>query len=64
MELVDLSADGAWVRLSASVMTGERVVVGFGHADGEAAAHLPAYVRWSRPLGGGLFAAGLKFEQP
>jgi hypothetical protein len=45
-------------------MTGERLVVGFVHSDAEAVARVPAHVRWSRPLGGGLFAAGLEFERP
>jgi hypothetical protein len=45
-------------------MTGEQLVVGLIQSDGEAVARVPAHVRWSRPLGGGLFAAGLEFERP
>jgi hypothetical protein len=62
--LADLSADGARVRLTAPVMTGERLVVGLVHVGGREVAHVPGQVRWSRPLGGGLFAAGLEFDRP
>jgi hypothetical protein len=62
--LVDVGADGASVRLTAQAGPGERVEVGLVTADGRRTVTRAAEVRWCRPLGGGLFAAGLAFDRP
>jgi PilZ domain len=62
--LADLSVDGACVRVRASVEPGDELVVGLVGADGRAVVRAKARVRWSRPLGDGLFAAGLEFNRP
>lgn len=61
--LVDVAADGAGVRLTAPVAVGEAVRVSLLRRDGRVAAQVPAVVQWCRPVGGGLFAAGLWFDR-
>jgi hypothetical protein len=62
--LADVSEDGAGVRLTAPVTVGETLQVCLLRRDGHLAAKLRGRVHWCRPIGGGLYAAGLGFDQP
>lgn len=62
--LVDVSADGGCVRVTAPFLPGDELEVALVRADGRVVARVPAEVRWCRPIGGGLFAAGLAFRRP
>jgi hypothetical protein len=61
--LTDVSADGAGVRLTAPAAVGEPLDVGLVRPDGQPAARTRAAVLWCRPIGGGLYAAGLAFDR-
>jgi hypothetical protein len=61
--LVNLGADGAGVRLSAPAVLGESLDIQITLADGTTTGMIQAEVRWCRPLGGGLFTAGIEFTR-
>jgi PilZ domain len=61
--LLDVSPDGAGVRLTAPVGMGEELEVGLVRPDGRIVARLRAVVRWCRPIGGGLYAVGFRFDR-
>lgn len=61
--LTTLGADGAGVRLSATVAAGDELAVVLIRSDGRPVAPVRAAVQWCRPLGGGLFTAGLGFDR-
>jgi hypothetical protein len=62
--LVDVSTDGACVRLTAPLEAGDVVTVGLRPKGGRRALRLRAEVRWCRPIGGGLYLAGLHLARP
>lgn len=61
--LTGLGPDGAGVRLSAAVTAGDELAVVLVRADGRPVAPVGAVAQWCRPLGGGLFTAGLGFDR-
>jgi hypothetical protein len=61
--LADVSADGASVRLTGPALIGDELDIAPVRADGRIAARVRAEVRWCRPIGGGLFAAGVGFRR-
>lgn len=61
--LVNLGADGAGVRLSAPAVLGESLEIQITLVDGTTTGVIRAEVRWCRPLGGGLFTAGIEFAR-
>jgi hypothetical protein len=61
--LTDVAADGAGVRLTTHVSIGEELAVAPVRPDGRVAARLTGTVRWWRPVGGGLYTAGLRFDR-
>jgi hypothetical protein len=62
--LNDVSVDGAGVRLMAPVSVGERIELTVLRATDRETARVKATARWCKPIGGGLFAAGVAFERP
>ena len=62
--LADVSADEAGVRLTDAVVVGEELAAALVLPGGRVAARATGRVRWCRPLGAGLFAAGLEFHRP
>lgn len=60
---MNLGADGAGVRLSAPAVLGESLDIQITLADGTTTGMIQAEVRWCRPLGGGLFTAGIEFTR-
>jgi hypothetical protein len=62
--LVDVSADGVCVRLTAPMETGEGVLIGLRPKGGRRLLRLRAEIRWCRPVGGGLYLAGLRLARP
>jgi hypothetical protein len=61
--LVDVSEDGACVRLTAPMESGEEVLVGLRPKGGRRGLRLRAEIRWCRPVGGGLYLAGLRLSR-
>jgi hypothetical protein len=62
--LTDVSADGAGVRLTDAVVVGEELAVALVLPGGRVAARATGRVQWCRPIGNGMFAAGLGFDRP
>jgi PilZ domain len=62
--LVDLSLDGACVRLTAPLEVGDAVWVRLRRRGAPKGVEMPAEVRWCKPEGGGVFLAGLRLERP
>jgi hypothetical protein len=61
--LTEVAPDGAVVRLTVAVSVGEELAICLVRPDGRLTARLTATVRWCRPIGGGLYAAGLRFDR-
>jgi hypothetical protein len=61
--LLDVSEEGACVRLTAPLETGEAVLIGLRPKGGRRALRLHAEVRWCRPVGGGLYLSGLRLSR-
>jgi hypothetical protein len=61
--LTTIGPDGAGVRLSAAVAAGDELAVVLVRPDGRPVAPVRAVAQWCRPLGGGLFTAGLGFDR-
>jgi hypothetical protein len=57
--LLNISAEGIGARLTVSVLPGDELQVTICRANGSSIVRLLGEVRWCRPMGGGLFAAGL-----
>jgi PilZ domain len=62
--LIDVSTDGACVRLTAPVAVGEAIRVRLRRRGARTAVEVPADVRWCRPEGGGVFLAGIRLKRP
>ena len=62
--LVDVSADGARVRLTAPAEVGQEVRVRLRRKGTRKSTDLMAEVRWCQPEGGGLYLAGLRLCRP
>ena len=61
--LVDVSADGACVRVTAPVTVGEDLQVRFRRKGAKKWIEMPTGVRWCQPEGGGLFLVGLRLRR-
>jgi hypothetical protein len=61
--LIDVSADGACVRLTAPVERGEEVRVRLRRRGSKKAVEIIAETRWCRPEGGGVYVAGLRLRR-
>jgi hypothetical protein len=58
--LLDVSAEGVGIRLTVSVVVGDELQVTICRTDGSSIVRSLGEVRWCRPIGGGLFAAGVR----
>jgi hypothetical protein len=61
--LIDVSADGARVRLTAPLELGEEVRVRLRRRGAKKALEVIAETRWCRPEGGGVYVAGLRLRR-
>jgi hypothetical protein len=61
--LNDISLQGGGLRLIAAVSVGEKLELTILRADEGQAARVQAIVRWSKPIGGGLYAVGVAFNR-
>ena len=59
-KLLNVSAEGIGIRLTVPVLPGDELQVNVCRADGSSLVKGLGEVRWCRPIGGGLFAAGLR----
>jgi hypothetical protein len=60
---LNISAEGVGIRLTVSVLPSDELQVTIFRADGSSIVRALGVVRWCRPMGGGLFAAGLLFPR-
>jgi hypothetical protein len=61
--LNNISLQGAGLRLTAPVSIDEKLELTILRADEREAARVQAAVRWSKPIGGGLYAVGVAFDR-
>jgi hypothetical protein len=62
VELMDVSQEGARIRLKAPVAPGEQVEVALWPPGGSRSLRGPAVVRWCRPAADGSAQAGVRFR--
>jgi hypothetical protein len=60
---LNISAEGVGIRLTVSVLPGDELQVTIYRTNGSSIVRALGVVRWCKPMGGGLFAAGLQFAR-
>jgi hypothetical protein len=61
--LANLSEEGACVRVTVPMATGEKVELRLRRAGARRRLKVEAEIRWCRPLGGGLYIAGVRLAR-